>query len=252
MPLPEKWDPGQIRFGLGFLYWKKEQWEPCQNALRPFLTDPSLRASASRAEALYMFGRSSMKTGLVTAGQKALERLIEEHPTFKGIEDVYMDLARSHVEFANWPAVERCCTAYVAKHPAGMRRSYMDLCAALVQIGKGQVATGEKALLDLAKSDTFEDVKAEAYFRLGQGKQKATPPDLSGALSLMRKSLDAYPLAPALLEAGRCAVELKNWSAAREFLDRLLREFPKADREQIEQAQQLRRKVMESEAGTRR
>jgi len=252
MVAPEKWDPGQIRFGLGYLYWKKEQWEPCQTVLQPFLDDASLRANSSRPEALFMMGRSKIKIRQLTAGQKALERLIKEYPTFKGIEDVYLDLTRSYADIANWPLVEQWYQAYVAKYPAGLRRNYMDVCGARAQIGRGQAAPGEKTLLDLAKSDTYEDVKAEAYYYLGLQKRQSKPPDAAGALALLRKSVESCPLPPVLLEAGRCAYDTKKWADAREFLDRLVREFPKADRELIEQAQQLRRKVMESEAGGRR
>ena len=252
MPPPEKWDPGQVRFGLGYLYWKKEQWEQCQSVLQPFLDDASLRTNPSRGEVLFMLGRSLMNLRLFTAAHTTLGRLVREHPDFKGIEDAYMELIRSRVDLSDWESVTRYYRAYVAKHPAGLRRTYMDVYGALAQIGQGQVEAGEKTLWDLAKSDTYEDVKAEAYYRLGQRRLRASPPDVAGALKLLRTSVECYPLAPALLAAGRCAVETKSWSAARELLDRLLREFPKAERELIEEAQQLRRKAMDSEAGARR
>jgi len=248
---PDQWDAGQVRFGLGYLYWKKEQWEPCQTVLRPFADDSNLRTNASRGEALFMMGRSQMNLRLYTAGQETLARLIREHPDFKGVEDAYMELVRSYVGLSNWEPAERYYLAYVEKHPAGLRRTYMDVYGALARIGRGQAEEGEQTLRDLARSETYEDVKAEAYYRLAERKLAASPPDAPAALALLRKSVESYPLAPAVLAAGRCAAQTGDRAAAREFLDRLVREFPKADRELIEEAQRLRRDLMEPESKKR-
>lgn len=244
MPPPEKWDPGHIRFGLGYLYWKKEQWDQCGNVLQPFLDDTALRGSASRGEALFMLGRSLIKTGLTTGGRDALERLIAEHPDFKGIEEAYMDLIRFYTRYENWSEVQKCHSRYVAKLPDGLRRTYMDVYAALGQIGRGEVAAGEQALEDLARSDTYEDVKAEAYYRLALRRAGGPKPNVAAARSLLLKSVESYPLAPALLEAARLAMQAGDFSDARMSVDRLLREFPKTDREVVEEAQQMRKKLM--------
>lgn len=249
---PDKWDAGDVRFGLGFLYWKKEQWSNCQAALEPFLTAPALRKSASRAEALFMLGRSKIKTGLVTAAQKVFEQLIADHPDFKGLEDVYLEVIRMNADLANWQAVDRYITEYAAKFPAGLRRNYVEIYEAMSKIGKGKVEDGERDLLALAKSETYEDVKGEAYYRLAMRRLPAKSRDPAAALPYLRKSVEAYPTAPVLLEASQCAAEIKDWAAAREFLDRLLREFPKADRMLIDAAQTLRKKVSDMESGARR
>ena len=252
MTAPEGWDVSQIRFGLGYLYKQKEQWELCATTLLPFLTDASLRESSNRADALFTLGRCRMNLGQVKDGQVALDRLIKDHADYKGCEDAYVELVRSFVKLSDWDPVARYYTMYVAKHPDSLRRSFMDLCNALAQIGQGQVEAGERTLRELTQADTYPDVKAEAYYRLGMRKLGAKPPDLSGGFALLRKSIELFPDAPALLEAGRCAIEKKEWAAARGYLDQLLREFPRADRECVEQAQQLRRKVMEAEAGSAR
>ena len=244
LPTPEKWDVGQIRFGLGYLYWKKGEWDNCVSALEPFLTDAALRKSPSRAEALYMSGRSRIKKNLVTAAQKTLDQLIADYPDFKGMEDVYKDMGRMCADLSNWDLLERYYQAYVAKFPTGARRAYMDLYAAMAQIGKGRVQEGEQALLDLARSETYEDVKAEAYYRLALRKK-----DKAEALSLLRKSIEAFAQAPALMEGARCALEVKNEATAREFLDRLLKEFPDSDRAMIAEAQELRQKMSSKGTG---
>ena len=238
LPTPDKWDVGQIRFGLGFLYWKKGEWDNCAAALEPFLKDAALRQNPSRAEALFMAGRSQIKKNLVTSAQKTLDQLIADHPDFKGLEDVYKDMVKMCADLSNWDVLDRYYKAYVAKFPTGDKRAYMDLYAAMAQIGKGRVQEGEQALLDLARSETHEDVKAEAYYRLALRKK-----DKAEALSLLRKSIESYALTPALLEGARCALEVKNEATAREFLDRLLREFPDVDRAMIAEAQELRQKM---------
>jgi TolA-binding protein len=252
MQSPDKWDIGKIRYGLGFLYWKKEAWDQCVQTMAPFMSDEELRASPVRDEAMFMLARSQVNLKQVTAGLKTLEKIVEEYPTFKAIDEAYVDIARVGANSGNWLIVGKYAKLFKEKRAGSERGPYIDLYAAIAQIGQGQTAVGERALTDLAKAETYEDLKAEAYFHLGKLKLKARPPDQAGALALLQKSVAAYPLPPALLETGRCALEQKQFVVARECLDRLVREFPKADKDIIESAQQLRRKVMDAEAGARR
>jgi hypothetical protein len=126
----------------------------------------------------------------------------------------------------------------------------MDVYAALGQIGRGEAAAGEQALDILAKSDTYEDVKAEAYYRLALRRAGGPKPDIAAARSLLRKSVECYPMASALLETARLAMQAGDFADARTSVDRLLREFPKTEREFIEEAQQIRRKLMLGGANT--
>jgi tetratricopeptide (TPR) repeat protein len=252
MQPPDKWDVAKTRYGLGFLYWKKEAWDMCAQTMAPFLSDAELRSSPLRDESLFMLARSQVRLNQLTAGLKTLEKIIEEHSSFKAIDEVYVDIVRTGVTAGNWSIVEKYAEMFKEKRGGSERRPYVDLYAAIAQIGRGQTVTGERALIDLTKSDTYEDLKAEAFYNLGRLKLLARPPDFAGALALLRKSVDTYPLAPALLETGRTALEQKEFAVARDSLDRLVREFPKADKSILEPAQQLRRKVMDAEAGTRR
>jgi tetratricopeptide (TPR) repeat protein len=253
MPLSDKIDLGDVRYGLGHLYWKKEQWAQCLTALDPFLTDRLLAKSPSRAEALFMLARCQMKTGLFTAAQLTMERSLKDHPDYKEAEQIYRDLIRSHVDTANWPAVTRTYQDYLVRHKEGRFRPHMDLYLAVSQLNGTNEATGERTLIDLSKADTYEDVKAEAYYRLAlRALSEKTPPDQAGALPLLRKSIEAYPQIPALMEAARCAKGTKNFTAAREYLDQLVRQFPTVEQALMDQVQQLRRQIQIAELEARR
>ncbi|MDP6360634.1 MAG: hypothetical protein QF473_36315, partial [Planctomycetota bacterium] len=53
---PKGLDLGKVRYSLGFLYWKQEDYVPCARTLKPFAEDPNLFDNESRAQALYMAG----------------------------------------------------------------------------------------------------------------------------------------------------------------------------------------------------
>jgi Tfp pilus assembly protein PilF len=54
-----------------------------------------------------------------------------------------------------------------------------------------------------------------------------------------------------LVELARAAVEKQDWAKAREYLDRLDREFPRAEREVLVPAKHLRQAIKDGEAKTR-
>jgi tetratricopeptide (TPR) repeat protein len=248
MAPPSKWDTGKVRYGLGYLHWKKEDWMACQTVLAPFLDDPDLRKSPSRAEALFMTARSMLRQRHVTQALKVFEAIMKDHPDFKAIEEVYTDIARSALEVGNWAIVADTLKRFAERFPNSDRRPYMDLYAAAALVGSGQTEAGAGTLRTLAKSDTYEDVKAEAYYHLAMMVLRQAKPDPSGALDLLRKSIASYPDPKALMQAARTACEVKGWPEARECLDRLAREFPKADRVLLDEAQQLRRRIAQEEA----
>jgi tetratricopeptide (TPR) repeat protein len=248
MAAPSKWDSGKVRYGLGFLYWKKEDWVACQTVLAPFLDDPDLRKSPSRAEALFMTARSLLRQRHVTQALKVFDAILKDHPDFKAIEEIYTDLARSALEVGNWAIAADTHKRFAERFPNSDRRPYMDLYAAAALVGSGQTAAGAGTLRTLAKSDTYEDVKAEAYYHLAMVALRQAKPDSAGAMDLLRKSIASYPEPKALIQAARTACDAKGWPEAREYLDRFAREFPKADRMLLDEAQQLRRRIAQEEA----
>lgn len=252
-PAPPKWDSGKVRYGLGYLYWKKEDWAGCQSVLQPFLDDKALKESPSRGEALFMAARSMIRMRQLTNGLKLLETIAKEHPDLKAIEEVYCDIARTALEIGNWPVVADYSKNFLAKYPNSDRRAYMELYAAAALAGSGKTDVGERQLRTLAKSDTYEDVKAGAYYHIAMIALRQGKPESNGeALALLRKSIEAYPEAPAMMQAAKCAVGVKEWATAREYLDRFVLEFPKSEKSLMDEVQQLRRQIVQEEARSRR
>jgi tetratricopeptide (TPR) repeat protein len=252
-PAPPKWDVGKVRYGLGYLYWRKEDWAGCQAVLMPFLDDPVLKESPSRGEALFMAARSTLKMRNPTNALKLLETIIRENRDLKAIEEVYCDAAKVAIEIGNWQAAGDYAKRFLDKYPNSDRRAYMELHAATALAGSGRAEAAEGQLRALSKAETYEDVKAGAYYQLAMMALKQGKPDANvEALRLLRKSIEAYAEAPALMQAARCALEAREWAAAREYLDRFAVEFPKSDKTLLEEVQQLRRRIVQEEAKLKR
>jgi tetratricopeptide (TPR) repeat protein len=252
-PAPAKWDVGKVRYGLGFLYWRKEDWANCHAVLLPFLDDPVLKASPSRGEALFMAARSMMRMHNPTNALKLLETIAKENPDLKAIEEVYCDIAKVALEIGNWQTASSYAKQFLDKYPNSDRRAYIELHAAVALAVSGNTEAGERQLRVLSKADTYEDVKAGAYYQLAMMALKQGKPGANAeALGLLRKSLAAYTEAPALMQAARCALEGKEWTSAREYLDRFVVEFPKSDKVLLEEVQQLRRRIVQEEAKLKR
>jgi hypothetical protein len=133
-----------------------------------------------------------------------------------------------------------------------MRRPYMDFYNAMAIVGKGQRQEGIRKLGSLAKSDTYEDVKANAYYHLADQLMLSPKPNFDLISSLLKKSVDFYPQAHSLLAAGRCAVKRQKWQDARTYLDRCIREFPRSEPAVHTEAKQLLARVSQAEAGRKR
>lgn len=252
-PAPPKWDVGKVRYGLGYLYWRKEDWAGCQAALQPFLTDPDLKGSPSRGEALFMAARSMVKMHNPTSALKVFDTIVKDHGDIKAIEEVYCDVAKVALEIANWQMTAETARKFLEKFPNSDRRAYMELHAATALAGSGKAEAAESLLRTLSKSETYEDVKAGAYYQLAMMALRQGKPDANAeALKLLRKSIEAYTEAPALMQAARCAFEGKEWASAREYLDRFVIEFPKSDKALLEEVQQLRRRIVQEEARQKR
>lgn len=253
MATPPKWDAGKVRYGLGYLYWKKEDWQGCATVLSPFLEDKELKDSPSRAEAIFMAARSMIRMRQPTNALRLLETIINDHPDFKAVEEVYTDLARAATEVGNWKLVAEYYKKFVSKHADSDRRPYMDLFAAAALVGGGKEDEGERMLRSLAKAETYEDVKAGAYYHLAMLTLKRGKSDANDAArELLKKSLEFYTELPALMQAAKCAYAARDWQATREYLDRVSRNFPKADKNLLDEVQRLRRQIVDGEATARR
>ncbi len=251
LPVPKNWDYGKLRFGLGLLQWRKEDWQACEDVLLPFYNDPALKNAQSRPEALFMLARSFIRQGLPTRSLRPLEIITKEHPSFKAIDEVYTELARAALEASEWTMVEDTRKRFVAAFPNSERRPHIEFHAAVAQIGSGNRDAGIATLRSLVKEETFEDVKAGAYYHLALNALQPPKPDLAEAQNLLRKSIECYPQPLALLQASRCACDAKDWTRAKEYVDRFSRDFPNADRRQLDDAQQLRKRIAQDSVGKR-
>ncbi|MDA0323764.1 MAG: tetratricopeptide repeat protein [Verrucomicrobia bacterium] len=245
---PDNWDPGEIRQSLGYLFWKKHDSQNCRLALEPFMTDPGLREHASRAEALLMLARANINLKDDAAAIPVLERMLADHPKFDAGDEAYVDLLKACYRTHNWTALNTHYERFTSQRPGAARRPYLDLYDALAQIAQGQTATGIPKLRTLANAETYADLKADAHYHLAMHTLTSTPPDRKAAYKLLKKSIEYYPRAAPLLEAGRCAVELSQWDDAREYLDRCMREFPQSDETILKDARQLMTRVAEAKA----
>ncbi|MFI5379747.1 MAG: tetratricopeptide repeat protein [Tepidisphaerales bacterium] len=209
-------DMGDVRYALGFLYWKGEDWLRCAKTLSPFVDDAKLRGSKSRAQALFMAGQSCFKLYDETGGLAFMRPLIKDYPRFEAIEEAYVWAARGYAAAKAWPDLELVCKNFVAEWPKSDRRSRMDVYSALARGGQGQTDAAKRLLLQIAGSDTYEDVKADAYYWAGRFAVAADPAE---AMKYFEASV-AYPREASLLEAGRCAIKLRQLEKARDYLER--------------------------------
>lgn len=247
MQPPEKYDAGKIRYSLGYLFWKKEDWRMCRTTLAPFLDDAGLKTSESRAEALFMTGRSSYRLKDTKQGTEVIGSLLYQYPKFKGNEEAFIDVMSACVKDSDWKRLDRYYALFVERHPESLRRPYADFYDALGKVRRGQREEGLSKLRSVAKADTYEDLKADAFYEVAV-QVKSDP---KTALKLLERSIEYYPRANSLLEAGRCAVDLQQWKDARTYLDRCIREFPRSEERVLKEARTLLAKVSEAQAGKR-
>jgi len=248
MAPPKGLDLGQVRYALGFLYWKKENWGRCVKILTPFVVNPQLFENKSRPKALYMVARSYYHAHDYERGLKVLLKLLRDHPRFEAIEEAYVYAARGCAETRRWSEIPRLWKWLVRERPRSPNRPHMDLYAALATLGQGKAQEGVARLRSIANSDTYEDVKADAHYHLGTHFMSLEPPKYKTALDCLDKSLALYPRERSCLAAAKCCIELKNWKKAKALLERAIRDFPTGNRKTIEKAKRLLPEVLKQMA----
>ena len=244
LPVPKGLDLGQVRYSLGFLYWKKEDWANCVKILMPFIRNPQLFDNRSRPKALYMVVQSYYHVRDYEKGVQIVLKLIRDHRKFEAIEEAHMYAAKGCLELGKWSQIERLHERFVEDWPRSGFRPHMDLYAAVATLRQGKTDRGLARLRDIAQSETYGDVKADAYYYLGLHLMSRTPPDYKGAAEHFDKSVALYPREGSCLAAAKCHMKMKNWQKARALLDRAVRSFPTADRRTIEEAKGLLSDVM--------
>ena len=248
LPVPKDLDQGEIRFALGFLYWKQRNWGQCVKALSPFLDDPRLARNKSRDKALYMLGRSYYELDDYAKGAKAIQTLLRDHPRFEAVQEAYVYAARGLTETKAWGDLDLVYRRFVAEWPQSPERPRMDLYAALSLIGQDQADRGAANLKSLAGGDTFEDVKADACYYLALRCLEVEPPNRPLALQWFEMSVSIYPRETACLDAAKCCIELKQWPKARQLLSQVLRNFPQGNPRVLNEARNLMPEVLKQMA----
>jgi Tfp pilus assembly protein PilF len=125
----------------------------------------------------------------------------------------------------------------------------MDLYVALSALKQGKAEAGMRRLKTIAASDTYQDVKADACYFLGEHLMGVKPAQTAAALDYLKQSLAHYPRQRACLAAAVCHMERKDWPKAKTMLERTLRGFPDGDRRITSDAKRLLRDVVKQMAG---
>lgn len=244
IPPPESMDLGDVRFSLGYLYWKQQDWAACAKALTPFVTDAGLASSKVMPKALFMTGQSYYKVFDYKRGSDFLLKLIRSKAKFDAIEEAYAKAAMGCCEAGMWKEVHEVKADLLAKFPQSSHRPHVDLYAAVATLHTGKVEDGVSQLKQILESDTFEDVKAAAAYYLGM-QALAASKGSKDALRLFKQSVDLYPTGRACLEAGKGCVNAQAWEEAETYLGRAIRDFPSEPPQIRVEAERLRISVLE-------
>jgi tetratricopeptide (TPR) repeat protein len=172
-------------------------------------------------------------------GLDIIRKLLRDHPNFEAMEEVWVYAARGYAETGKWSEIGPLYQRFVKDRPGSPHRPHMDLYAALAALHLGQPDDGVARLKNIAQSDTYQDVKADACYYLGTHFRDQQPPKYNAALEQFEKSVALYPREGSCLDAAKCAIELRNWEKAKALLQRTIRDFPAGDRKAIEEAKQL-------------
>jgi tetratricopeptide (TPR) repeat protein len=226
MKPPADLDLGEARFALGFLYWQQKDYESCARALAPFVNDRSLARSKSMGKALYMAGQSYFRIFDYARGAPFLLKLIREYPDYENVEEVFVKTAMACAESGKWADIAELHKQFVQRFRQSVRRAHMDVYSAAATLHVGAPQEGRELLERILRSDTFQDVKANAAYYLGTDVLRWAMPEYPAALGFFEKSIGFYPTGRACLEAARCCARLKDWEKADQYAVRAVGEFP--------------------------
>jgi lipopolysaccharide biosynthesis regulator YciM len=229
-PLPKNLKPYEIRYSMGLVYWRQEDYRRCAVVLQPFLDyrppTESDKEKEGRGIAMFMAGQSYLKTGDYASAAKILARLITEFPKFGPIEEAYEYTARSYIETKQWESMLLLHRTFRNEWQKSPRMPRIEFYYAMALQGAGRGAEAAARLKALADAnDADPATRADAAYHLAlplAGKDDAA------AMRLFEKSIKEYARDVSCLAGGKCAMRLKNWERARELLERA-HEFPQGN-----------------------
>jgi tetratricopeptide (TPR) repeat protein len=228
MDPPEDLDLGAMRYALGFIYWKMEDWDNSILVLWPFIDDADLRDNKARAKSLHMAGRCYFKKHDYTQSFKVMSRLVgyPSYANFEAIEEAYVYAARAGCEVKQWKEINALYRIFLSKYSTSLQRPHMDLYEAVAIMGRGDAIHAIPKFDSLAGSDTYQDVKADARYHLGLYQMNKLHEDYKKGMKYLESSIRLYPREQSCFAAARCAMKLNRWDKALVYLERTLRDFP--------------------------
>jgi hypothetical protein len=238
-PVPKELNLGEIRYALGFLYWKQENYRRCALALQPFAQDAALANNAHRPTAMFMAAQSYYKLYDYAQGVPLLQTLIREVPKFEAIEEIYELAARGLVALRQWNEVELLYKRFVAAWPNSGRRPRLDLYNAAALLAGGNTAKGLAELRGLINGEYDQSTKADALYYTAR-----TNKNDKEAMQQFEQSLRYYAREATCLAAAQCAMRLGDLKRAQELLDRTIRDFPQGEPAVIAEARETLPKVL--------
>ncbi|NQZ68778.1 MAG: tetratricopeptide repeat protein, partial [Lentisphaeria bacterium] len=248
MAIPKNYDVGEIRYSLGFMYWKKEDWSGVVMALTPFYKNITFKKNKSREQAMYMLGQSLINLKKYNEAIDVLTAFIFQYPKFKAIEEVYKDTLMACYKAKQWNKVFSKHKDFSLKFKESAWRTYMDYYKAHAEMATGKKVKARNRFLDIAQAETFEDVKADANYYVADGYLRSKPVNYKKAFPHLEASVTLYPRQASLFDAGRTAIQLKKWGLAKTYLDRCIREYPNNDASMMRKARNLLQVVLQEEA----
>jgi len=239
MPPPKDFNTAEIRYALGFQMWRKQDYARCVVTLRPFLDDPALKFNNFRERALFMAGQSAFKLREYSNAAPLLLALIREYPNHEAAEEAHTFAAQALVETRQWDDLTLVYRNFIKVWPRSNRRPKMDLTYAMGLSAQDKPADAVPIFRNLAEGDTFEDVKADAWYQLGLASLRGNDPQK--AATQFEKSVSIYARDKACLAAAKAFRTLKQDDKAMTFLDRIDRDFAEnADRALLDEAKAIR------------
>ena len=236
---PAELDLGEIRYALGFLHWKSEDWARCAQTLAPFSSDQALAKNKTRDKALFMAGQSFYKLADFSNGVKMIQSLVRDYPRFDAIEEAYVKLAAGLVETKAWKDLELVSRTFLNEWPRSDRRPRMDLYGAVANAAQGRRDNAMITYKGLISGDTFADLKADAAYYAGTLTLEMTPGEPLKAIEFFEKSVAAFPTDRACLEAAKCYQKAGKLDLARGMAERITRDFPRGNPRVINEARAL-------------
>jgi tetratricopeptide (TPR) repeat protein len=228
-PVPDGLDQGNVRYSLGYWYWQQGFYDRCAEVLDPFLTDEDYQARKVRPQALYMLGKSHWELRNFPAAIPALEVVVQQHADFAATEEVCTLVAEGYIRTQQWGDLALLHQQFVNEWPDSSRRHRMDYCHAVAQKAQDKVSAGVATLEALVAGETYEDVKADACYRLALQAMSGSEPNEARALEYLEQSMSTFVRDFSCLEAARIYMKLKHWEDAERALSRIVNDLPDGD-----------------------